>query len=111
MQEEISFSDSKRLEKLLDGYGIYSDDNPPMEYVIRFYSWAIPIVSNQVWQKDQKMSLSDDGNVLELRLPISNHTELLSRILFYGDAAEPVAPEDFVSEYKKKCRNMARRYE
>ena len=111
LQEEISFSDSKRLEKLLDGYGIYSDDNPPMEYVIRFYSWAIPIVSNQVWQKDQKMSLSDDGNVLELRLPISNHTELLSRILFYGDAAEPVAPEDFVSEYKKKCRNMARRYE
>ncbi len=107
----ISFSDEEKLRRLIDGYGIYSDDRNSREYVIWFYSWAIPIVSNQVWQKDQKMRLLEGGRILELSLPISNHTELMSRILFYGDAAEPRAPEDFVAEYKMKCRDMAERYE
>ena len=100
-----------RFQKLLDGYGIYSDDNERREYVIRFYSWAIAIVSNQVWQKEQKLRLLEDGRVLEMRIPVSNHTELLSRILFYGDAAEPVSPQDFVDEYRRKCMLMAGRYE
>ena len=111
LDERVAFSDHERLEKLLDGYGIYSDDNERREYVIRFYSWAIAIVSNQVWQKDQKLRLLEDGRVLEMRIPVSNHTELLSRILFYGDAAEPVSPEDFVDEYRRKCMLMAGRYE
>lgn len=110
-EDDIEFSDSERLQSLLDGYGIYSDELASREYVINFYSWAIPIVAAQLWQKDQKLSLSSDGKTLELRLPISNHTELLSRILFYGDAAEPIAPDDFVSEYRIKCREMAKRYE
>ena len=110
-RERVAFSDHERLEKLLDGYGIYSDDNERREYVIRFYSWAIAIVSNQVWQKDQKLRLLEDGRVLEMRIPVSNHTELLSRILFYGDAAEPVSPQDFVDEYRRKCMLMAGRYE
>ena len=111
LDERVAFSDHERLEKLLDGYGIYSDDNERREYVIRFYSWAIAIVSNQVWQKDQKLRLLEDGRVLEMRIPVSNHTELLSRILFYGDAAEPVSPQDFVDEYRRKCMLMAGRYE
>ena len=107
----ISFSDKEKLRRLIDGYGIYSDDRNSREYVIWFYSWAIPIVSNQVWQKDQKLRLLEDGRVLEMRIPVSNHTELLSRILFYGDAAEPVSPQDFVDEYRRKCMLMAGRYE
>ena len=111
LDDDITFSDYERLESLLDGYGIYSDEKDTREYVIRFYSWAVPVVSAQMWQKDQRMILSEDGSTLELHIPISNHTELLSRVLFYGDAAEPVAPEDFVTEYRKRCIDMAKRYE
>ncbi len=109
--EGAEFTDYESLERLLDGYGIYSSRAKEERiYVLHFHSWAISIVMNQIWQKDQEISLLDGGKTLEMRLPISDHTELLSRLLFYGDAAEAIAPDDFVSEYREKCKNMARRY-
>ena len=108
--EDISFNDPDELEKVLSGYGIYHDSSEPRIYRIRFYGWAAHIVSAQVWQKDQKIK-HIDSDTIELSIPITNDTELLSRILFYGDAADPLEPEDFVLQYREKCSNMAKRYE
>lgn len=110
LNEDISFNNEEALERVLSGYGIYEKACQARLYTIRFYSWAARVVSRQVWQKDQSMKFLEDGETLELTLPITNHTELLSRILFYGECAEPIAPSDFVAEYRAKCIAMGKRY-
>lgn len=107
--EDILFSDGARLERFLDGYGIFNNDLEESEYVIHFTGWAKDIVKNQVWQKNQKIVELGDGT-LELRMPVSNDTELLSRILFYGTSAMPVSPPSFVEKYQRACIEMAGRF-
>ncbi len=109
IDEDIVFSDFAKLERFLDGYGIFNNDQQESEYVIHFTGWAKDIVKNQIWQKRQSLKELEDGT-LELHLPVSNDTELLSRILFYGTSAMPVSPASFVEKYRKACIEMAGRF-
>ncbi len=108
LDEDVTFSDFDRLDRMSDSYGIWYSDKGDVEYVIRFTGWARDTVRNQIWQQDQKGS--DDGKVYTLVLPAASDVELLSRILFYGEFAEPVAPASFVEKYRSKVKAMAARY-
>ena len=107
LDEKITYADREKLERFLSSYGIYNSDDDK-EYVIRFTGWAVKVVSNQVWQKDQKGRFMPDGSY-ELSFSSPSDVELLSRILFYGSAAEPIAPPDFVKKYWKSVEDMAKR--
>lgn len=106
---DASFSDVKRLERLYSSYGIYLSDREEREYVIRFRSWAADAVVSQIWKEDQILQRMPDGSVV-LKIRVADDTELLSRILFYGEDADVIAPDDFKERYIEKCRLMAQRY-
>lgn len=108
LEEAIEFSDYPKLERVLDSYGIWYDNRGGKEYVIRFTGWARDTVSHQIWQKDQRGEFDDNGDYV-LTFTSSSDVELLSRLLFYGDAAEPLSPPEFVEKYWRKVEAMARR--
>ena len=109
LDEEITFTDYEKLERMSDSYGIWYSKKGNKDYTIRFTGWAKDNVMRQIWQKDQKGEVVDDAYILTL--PCSSDVELMGRILFYGECAEPVAPPEFVEKYRKRVRAMARRYE
>ena len=109
LEEDITFTNYEKLEKMSDSYGIWYSKKGFKDYTIRFTGWAKDIVMRQIWQKDQKGEVVDDAYVLTL--PCSSDVELMGRILFYGECAEPLAPQEFVDKYRKRVREMAKRYE
>ncbi len=108
LDDDIVFSDRKKLDLFLSSYGIYNNDSEPVVYTIKFTSWAARIVSRQIWQKDQVGKILSDGSFI-LSLPAVSDVELLSRVLFYGSEAEPVSPPSFVEKYWDSVKRMAER--
>ena len=108
LDEEITFTDYEKLERMSDSYGIWYSKKGFKDYTIRFTGWAKDIVMRQVWQKDQRGHVEGDSYILTL--PSSTDVELMGRILFYGEFAEPLAPPEFVEKYRKRVRAMADRF-
>lgn len=107
MNEFFEFTDTSELEKIDEsGFGIFY--NPKAEiknYTMRFYDNIAYIVSLQVWHKNQSGRWIDD-DTFELTVPATNDIELVSKVLSYGVKAEPIAPEEFVENYKNEIKTL-----
>ena len=99
-----------KIDNVVKSYGIFYGKGEARIYKIRFTGWAADNVEAQIWQENQKIEWNDDRTALVLSMPVSVDTELMGRILFYGDCAEPLEPQDFVERYREKCLKMADRY-
>lgn len=96
MEHEIQLCDS--------GYGIYLADTVT-EYRIRFTGNAARIVSTQVWSDDQRMEEQSDGSLI-LTVKSSSLEELVPATLSYGAEAQPLSPQSFVDEYRKRVKEL-----
>ena len=99
--------DEEKLKKSEGSYGIFSSaKQEPIWYTMRFYSSAANIVSNQIWHKEQKSKWNEDGSY-EISVPAVSDVEVMGKVLSFAPDSEPVAPKEFVDNYKEKVRNMA----
>ena len=99
--------DEEKLKKSEDSYGIFSSaKQEPIWYTMRFYSSAANIVSNQIWHKEQKSKWNEDGSY-EISVPAVSDVEVMGKVLSFAPDSEPVAPKEFVDNYKEKVRKMA----
>lgn len=100
LKESQSFKDYDYLKKEdISGYGILTGGEI-QQYTIHFHGDVARAVSNQIWHVNQKGRWID-SQTYELSLPAASDTELVSKTLYYGDAAEPIAPESFVNKYRE----------
>lgn len=102
--------DKEKLKANEGSYGIFSGNEEPVWYTIRFRGVAANIVSNQIWHKEQKGKWIDDTSY-ELSVPAVSDVEVMARLLSYSPDSEPVAPEEFVKRYRdiiRKCAEAVR---
>ena len=92
---------------LKDGYGIFLSDHLE-EYRIRFTGAAARIVSTQVWSDDQRQERQADGSLI-LALKSSSLEELVPAVLSFGSEAQPLSPQSFVDEYRRRLRALFER--
>ncbi len=111
MQEAFSEGANKHTipRKLIDryikeGFGIFIGQRN-MDYSIRFTSIAALAVSSQLWHPEQKIESLEDGSII-LTVPSYSSTELINRMLVYGQYAEPLSPESFIKEYKERVKGI-----
>jgi len=105
LDQAIEFNDFRLLsDSDSSSYGIFLGEKAEM-YTIRFYNLVAYIVSNQVWHKDQVGRWLDE-NTYELDVPASVPTELVAKTLSFGADAEPIAPESFVTSYKRELERL-----
>lgn len=100
--QEVS---NKQLDEILgSGYGIFSGKS--VQWATLLFSPKVALwVSNEQWHPNQKGRLLDDG-CYELKIPYSNHTELLMDILKYGAGVKVIAPSELVALVSKEIDAM-----
>ncbi len=102
-------SEKELQEFLSSGFGIFMGGHS-MSVTIRIMGKAVYGVETQVWHKDQKITpiqIDENGEpFLEITLPVSNLSEILSKVLSFGEGARPISPPEFVQEWEKKVRSM-----
>ncbi len=87
-----------------DGFGIFIGQRN-IAYTIKFSSIAALAVSSQLWHPEQKVEYLADGSII-LTVPSYSSTELINRMLVYGQYAEPLSPESFINEYKERVKGI-----
>lgn len=103
---------------LSSSYGIFKGE-PIGRATLRFYGGAARAVREQVWHKDQTITItpvpesSPDGGgssstpeAIDLTLPVHDWTELLGRALRCGSNCEVVAPEEFRAQWREEIGRM-----
>jgi len=90
-----------------DGFGIFIGERS-RDYTIKFSDIAALAVSSQLWHPEQRIEKSEDGSII-LTVPSYSSTELINRMLVYGQYAEPLAPKEFITEYKERVEKIYRK--
>lgn len=100
MLEKKFVFDEEKLKSSEDSFGIFSSSKKePVWYTIRFFSIAANIVSNQIWHQDQKTEWLPDGSFL-LSVPAVSMVEITGKMLSFAPNSIPVAPVEFVENYR-----------
>lgn len=99
----------KQLDEVLgSGYGIFAGKS--VQWATLLFSPEVARwVSNEQWHPKQKARLLDDGSY-ELKIPYSNHTELLMDILKYGSGVQVMSPPSLLNRVKQEIDSMRLRY-
>ncbi len=99
----------KTLDEVLGaGYGIFAGKK--VQWATLLFSPEVARwVSNEKWHPSQKSKSLDDGSY-ELKLPYSNHTELMMDILRYGSGVKVIAPADLVKNISSEIERMKQLY-
>jgi predicted DNA-binding transcriptional regulator YafY len=90
-----------------DSFGIFRG-KPRYLAKILFTGTAIELVRHQHWHKEQQMTETKDG--LLLQLPVNDDRELLMKILQYGQHATVIAPSELVERITIEIERMREGY-
>jgi predicted DNA-binding transcriptional regulator YafY len=103
----------KQLEEYVDGsFGIFKG-RKTTRAVFRFWEPVYYGARRQVWHPAQHRKEGEDparGKYVEWSVPVSDYTELIGKILRYGEAAEAVSPPDFRKAWLSSIRALYGRY-
>ncbi len=102
-------SDATLDQQLSAGFGIFSG-RATHTAVLRFNPRRARWVSREIWHSDQDGHFELDGAYV-LKVPYSNHRELLMDILKYGADVEVLAPGALREELRKTLRAAADLYQ
>jgi predicted DNA-binding transcriptional regulator YafY len=101
--------DEKCLDKVLgSGYGIFSGDQVTWA-TLRFTPERSRWVASERWHPLQRGKLLKDG-VYELKVPYSDHRELIMDILKYGADCTVISPPELVENVKEQLERGLQRY-
>lgn len=104
-------SDDALSQYINSGFGI-SMGGAATEVTIRIVGEVVHTVRTQIWHQDQRMSpisLNADGKPeMTISLPVTNLAEILGKVLSFGSSAVPVAPPEFVEQWRSQVAAMSR---
>jgi predicted DNA-binding transcriptional regulator YafY len=101
--------DEKRLDKVLgSGYGIFSGDQVTWA-TLRFTPERSRWVASERWHPLQRGKMLKDG-VYELKVPYSDHRELIMDILKYGADCTVISPPELMSQVREQFALGLNRY-
>ena len=89
-------------------YGIFAG-KPKETAVLRFTPERARWVADEQWHSRQEGRFLDDGGY-ELRVPYSDHRELVMDVLKYGPDVEVLGPEELRQEVVSHLREALKRY-
>ena len=90
-------------------FGIFSG-TPRNIGILRFTAERAKWVAEETWHPDQQSHYLNDGTY-ELRIPYSDHRELVMEILKYGPDVEVIAPDQLREEVGRRLLLAAKKYE
>ena len=98
------FPDDYDFEKTFNrNFGIAKEG--PFEVEVEFTGWAARFVSERIWSPDQKITKKGKRKI-RLTFSTSSESELISRLLFFGEEAKLIKPEWLVEEVTTKVKQM-----
>lgn len=102
------FPDDYDFEKTFNrNFGIAKEGS--FEVEVECTGWAARFVSERIWSPDQKITKQSKGKII-LTFSASSESELISRLLFFGEETRLIKPEWLVEEVKEKVKKMGSMY-
>jgi predicted DNA-binding transcriptional regulator YafY len=92
----------------LSTFGLYKGKSTK-EVTLRFTPEKSKWIKDQIWHKNQKVKLLEDGS-LEISFPVSDFSEIKREILKHGDAVTVIKPESLRKLIKSEAINIAKIY-
>jgi predicted DNA-binding transcriptional regulator YafY len=89
-------------------FGIYKG-NMTRQVTLRFTPVKSRWVKGQLWHKDQKVKVLNDGS-LELTFPVANYAEIMMEILKHGSNVEVIKPKSLRELIKSEAKNILKIY-
>jgi hypothetical protein len=86
--------------------GVYTDDQK-RRFHIRFFNDAAMRVQERRWAKDQRITETPDGVMLEFTS--AQYGKVLELVLSQGRDALPLEPAELVKDWKSHVQDMAQR--
>ncbi len=86
------------------GFGIFFGKKT-VNVKIKFSGSSKQIVSSQIWHEKQKILFENDFLILEV--PVASFTEILGKILSFGNTAIPLEPPELVTLWKTEIKKMS----
>ena len=78
-----------------------------VSFTIDLYGDARQIVKDRIWADDQKIIDFDDEEKTRIEFSSTQWFKVMEWVLSQGEHAVPVAPKEFVSEWKERVEAMA----
>jgi predicted DNA-binding transcriptional regulator YafY len=101
-------TESTMNRELGSSYGIFAGKARAVAILV-FTAYRARWVADETWHPQQQTRWLDDGRY-ELRVPYSDHRELLMDILKYGTEVEVIAPESLRAAVEKAHETAASQY-
>jgi predicted DNA-binding transcriptional regulator YafY len=95
-------------EHLQSAFGIYKGITTK-EVCLRFTPEKARWITGQVWHKDQKVKINNDGS-LELSFPVADFAEIKMEILKHGSVVEVIRPKALRELVREEARRIMRIY-
>ncbi|ROQ89908.1 helix-turn-helix transcriptional regulator [Desulfosoma caldarium] len=93
------------VSRFLDtAFGIYRG-GVVQKAVLRFSPNIARIIRDQIWHKDQKMRMEEDGS-LTLSVPIADLTEIRRHVLKYGAEVEVIEPQALRHQVREEAKRI-----
>ena len=92
----------------LSTFGLYKGKSTK-EVTLRFTPEKSKWIKDQIWHKNQKVKLLEDGS-LEISFPVSDFSEIKREILKHGDAVTVIKPESLRELIKSEAISIAKIY-
>jgi predicted DNA-binding transcriptional regulator YafY len=92
----------------LSTFGLYKGKSTK-EVTLRFTPEKSKWIKDQIWHKNQKVKLLEDGS-LEISFPVSDFSEIKREILKHGDAVEVIKPKTLRDLIKTEAEKIVKIY-
>lgn len=100
--------EADEIERFIsEGFGIFKSHSTET-VTIRFREPVNQMISRQKWHPKQRIKTGTDenGEYLDLSLPVADYQEILDRVFYYSPYAEALSPETFRSEWIKRIEQL-----
>lgn len=109
LDNEFKVQEGFNLKEYLNSsFGIYKG-KPKGHVTLKFSPSRARWVKSQVWHKDQKMRLLDNGS-LELSFPVASFFEIEMEVLKHGSDVEVISPQAFREQIKSTAAKILKIY-
>ncbi len=92
----------------LSTFGLYKGKST-QEVTLRFTPEKSKWIKGQIWHKDQRVKLLNDGS-LEISFPVSDLSEIKREILKHGDEVEVIKPKNLRNLIKVEAEKIVKIY-
>ena len=109
LQEGFKVREGFNLKEYLNAsFGIYKG-RPQGHVTLKFSPSRARWIRNQVWHRDQKTKILEDGSLL-LSFPVASFFEVEMEVLKHGADVEVISPKSFREQIKATAGNILKIY-